>query len=415
MDALDEMEIMQKIRRLLAVSVLTLVCFALNANAEVTPASASTTYWTEIPDYWVLPVLQTTTPVPGSTHVPNDFDGNGTSDLIWYNIYKSQLGFWMMSARVPGAEGGGVERVGSRVINITPGYFVGAVGDLDGDGYADLVFTSDNNDLWLWTNSRQGAFVSRRIYDYPREWRLIGAGDVNGDGRDDLLWTNPNECLFAYWLMRGGERIGSKVISVDCGYYPGGIGYYTPSNRISILWMNLDDDLYIWDSTGADFRSYHLSPYIDLHHAWTIGGGFAGRGIGVESWSGDGILTPHMGHGELYDRVFDAQGRQTDVRKVTTTWSGPIDPDYQPGAFVLSAHESGLYFMKSDWGPLQTGGLAGSNPATSGNAPDLRIGIQWYLPNDGSWRAVGGHGYWMAAPIPIPHPLLTGAGSLIGR
>ena len=206
-----------------------------------------------------LPALQPTTPIPDSTRVPGDFNGDGVSDLLWFNPGQSQVGLWMMSESEPTQTSHSVRRTGARVYNITPGYLVGASGDLTGDGYADLVFTSAARDLWLWTNSRGGGWTSTRIGTYPEAWQLVGAADVDGDGKDDLLWLNPSQCQFAYWSMNGSIRKGFRIVPIACGYYPVGVGYYTPSRRASVLWSSAANDLYVWDSQPGGFRSYNLT------------------------------------------------------------------------------------------------------------------------------------------------------------
>jgi hypothetical protein len=161
-----------------------------------------------------LPALQVSTPIPGSTHVPGDMDGNGVSDILWFNPTISQFGYWLMSTN---DATGAVTRIGTKTYNVTPGYFVGAVGDLNGDGLADLVFTSNNDDLYLWTNNGNGTFTSTSLGTYPAGWTLVGAGDIDGDGQDDLLWINRSQCEFGYWLMKNGVHTASKTINIACG------------------------------------------------------------------------------------------------------------------------------------------------------------------------------------------------------
>jgi len=144
-----------------------------------------------------LPVLQTSNaPNSNIPNVPNDIDNDGVSDLLWFDPATSRFGYWLMAIDA----NGNFSRKGTRAFNVTPGYFVGATGDFNGDGAVDLVFTSAKRDLYLWTNN-QGSFTSSFIGRYPENWLLLGAADVDGDGQADLLWWNESESEFGYWIM----------------------------------------------------------------------------------------------------------------------------------------------------------------------------------------------------------------------
>ncbi|WP_201312851.1 VCBS repeat-containing protein [Dyella sp. EPa41] len=341
-----------------------------------------------------LPALQPSTPVPGSSYVPGDFNGDGTSDLLWFNPALSQVGYWTMSATVVQSpySGGGVTRTGLRTFNVTPGYFVGAVGDFDHDGYSDLVFTSARRDLWLWTNNRNGGWTSTQIGSYPDAWQLVGAGDVDGDGYDDLLWLDPSDCQFAYWTMRGATRTGYRIIPVACGYYPLAIGYFTPTNRLSILWTSPAHDLYIWDSTPSGFISYDLTALTastDPSAKLTaIGGGFLGTGIGLV-WSGtttDGYTQTNQGF--LATRQFDAQGNQTGfVMRAVSGGSAPVGS----GGYLIQGNgtnSSALYFVNQGMRTISTGGLPNGTDHYTGNAPSpWLVADSWTYPY--GWWVVG--------------------------
>lgn len=283
-----------------------------------------------------LPALQVTTPVPGSTHVPGDFNGDGVSDLLWFNPTSSEMAYWLMATDV-----GTVSRTDYRIFHITPGYFVAAVGDFDGDGLADVLFTSANHDLYLWTNNGKGGFSSRFLYTYPDGWLPVGAGDLDGDGQADLLWLNPSKCEFGYWLMKNGIRNGIRTIPIACGYYPLSIGYYTPSNRISIIWTSAAHDLYAWDSTGRmdnSFDTYSLGHY-SSGTLVAFGGGFAGADLGVVSWYQQDLSPPDVavGGGESLSRVFDASFNQVFYSDATV-WEGGVVLPWSSAGFVIEGN-----------------------------------------------------------------------------
>jgi hypothetical protein len=332
-----------------------------------------------------LPALQVTTPIPGNTHTPGDFNGDGTSDLLWFNPWLSQVGYWTMSAIAPSSDGGGVTRTGLKTYNVTSGYFVGAVGDFNDDGYADLVFTSANRDLWLWTNNQHGGWTSTRINNssYPSQWQLIGAGDINGDGHDDLLWLDPSECKFGYWTMNGATVTGYYTINIACGYYPISIGYYTQSNRLSIIWTSPANDLYIWDSTGSStggsmgngFNAYDLTSTLPANsHTMSIGGGYQGQNIGMQVYELSNDGTYDNAQGLLLSRTFDANGNQTGLQATTVYF--PVRNQHHVGSagYVIAGNgvnNTGVYNIDPYEMFIGTGGVFNySNPAYSGSASE---------------------------------------------
>jgi len=355
-----------------------------------------------------LPALQVTTPISGSTHTPGDFDGDGTSDILWFNPWTSQVGIWNMSYWISNDYyGGGVTRNSLETYNVTPGYFVGAAGDFNNDGYADLVFVSANRDLWLWTNNQQGGWTSTRInnYGYPSQWQLVGAGDVDGDGYDDLLWLDPSECKFGYWTMNGATVTGYHTINIACGYYPISIGYYTSSNRLSILWTSTANDLYIWDSTGSStggsagngFNAYNLTSRMPANsHIVSIGGGYEGQNMGMQLYtlSSDGTYDDEQGI--ILSRSFDANGSQTSVQG-TSLWSFNQVRSYIASAgYVIagnirgtSFNNTGVYNIDPSNMTINTGGLLTTYPYTSGNAPQFPqyLSDSWSYP--AGWWVVG--------------------------
>lgn len=367
----------------LSISSVIIACspqISLATNAPVVSFSA-------------LPALQATTPKPGSIYVPGDFNGDGVSDLLWFNPVLSQLGYWTMTAS------GGVQRTSIRTYSVTNGYFVGAVGDFNNDGYADIVFTSAQHDLWLWANNQHGGFDSTKIGTYPDNWQLIGAGDVDGDGYDDLLWLDPVDCKFAYWTMHGAVRTGYKVINIACGYSPISIGYYAHSNRISIIWTGaLKKDLYIWDSTEYGFYSFDMTPYftslgIPISTIWALGGGYEGAGMGVEYLSyGD----PSTGGGYMFERTFDNNWEKTPLGFITEgSWSGGANASASAGYIIEGngINATGLYAYYKQNSSIQlstTGVFDLNNFLTTGNNAAFPGRWNWAFPS--GWYVVGAPG-----------------------
>jgi hypothetical protein len=138
----------------------------------------------------------------------DDVNGDGRADLVAVGdtdtavmLSSEQLPFPF--APGPGFSGpdqwsggpSGVPFFGSKVT---------LLGDVTGDGRADLVAVNDN-DIWVALSSEQPPFKSHPGFLEPARWsgeRFFGTratllGDVTGDGRADLLAVNDNDT----WVM----------------------------------------------------------------------------------------------------------------------------------------------------------------------------------------------------------------------
>ncbi len=76
-----------------------------------------------------------------------------------------------------------------------------AVGDLDGDGFGDLVWrytvpdSPDSGVSYIWFTDGTGIINIKKRGGAPLNWKLVGALDINGDGADDMLYLSPDNQL----------------------------------------------------------------------------------------------------------------------------------------------------------------------------------------------------------------------------
>lgn len=265
-------------------------------------------------DFFDLPVLQTN-PQPGHSQIPNDINGDGTSDLLWFNPRTNQFGYWLITLD----SNGKFHRGTIRTMDVTPGYLVGALGDFNKDGRTDVIWTSDHHDLYLWTSNGTG-FRSSLLGTYPAGWKLLGAGDVDGDGFPDLLWWNASSNQFGYWLMPKGKPATKRTFNVTPGYELVAIGYSRPRTRLSLIWLNADGEVYDWDSNGAGFRSYRVGNFArpDVRQIEFVR-------FGVDNEDPYFVITDPAGNVEddySWIRQFDANGNQTSGYLLGGLWGG---------------------------------------------------------------------------------------------
>ncbi len=171
------------------------------------------------------------------------------------------------------ASGAGTVSIGTtsqidRSVKIADGYYPVAVGDFNGDGIADIVWSSAKHDLYTWLGGVNG-FQSKFVGSYPAGWTPEGAGDVDGDGKDDLIWQNSQAHQFAYWLMDGNQRTAWRVINIASGYHIAAMGDFDGNGKLDLMWTSAKRDLYAWLGNGREFSSKYVTTY---PAGWNISG-----------------------------------------------------------------------------------------------------------------------------------------------
>ena len=191
------------------------------------------------------------TVVPFGNKVHNDLNGDGRSDLIWFNATAPSMAYWLMNDTTTTSTG---------LFGVGSVYRIVATGDLDGDGRADLIWRDTSNNLYYYWRSRgDGTFDTGYLASVDGAWSISRTTDINGDGRDDILWVNPSGGLIAYWLMSAPGTVSStKVFPVDqTAYQLVATGDLDGDGRGDIIWSNSSiRQMYAWRSRGDGTFDY---------------------------------------------------------------------------------------------------------------------------------------------------------------
>jgi hypothetical protein len=162
-----------------------------------------------------------------------DIDSDGRTDLAIINNDRARIE--LLIQRKPGAPNGrtrpvGLDRwqpvledarfdrtsvpTGSRMYALD-------LGDLDGDGLLDLVFTGTPEDLTILYQDRAGGFSRSRTFDISEPAGLRGtvvADDIDGDGRDDLAVLTKTE-LVILLQSESGDLVGPETARLPDGCF----------------------------------------------------------------------------------------------------------------------------------------------------------------------------------------------------
>jgi hypothetical protein len=143
----------------------------------------------------------------------NDFDGNGTTDLL-FEDEAGAIGVWTMNGTQVTAQ--------AQVGVADPGWVVVDTNDFDGNGTADIAFFNvGTGEVGIWTMNGTQATSQAVVGTVTGTWQLIDHNDFNGDGKADLLFKEEGGEAgdrYAMWLLDGTNTpISQSVVKTTTG------------------------------------------------------------------------------------------------------------------------------------------------------------------------------------------------------
>jgi len=125
-----------------------------------------------------------------------DFAGTGRSDLAVLET-SALNGLGQGDARL--YRNFNIASGGSSLRLVKSTWDVQVVGDLDGDGFGDLVWRflgitpnfDDQGVSYIWFTDGTGVNQVRKRGGAPLTWKLLGAADLNGDNAADMVYVSP--------------------------------------------------------------------------------------------------------------------------------------------------------------------------------------------------------------------------------
>ena len=266
-----------------------------SASAEFAPISCAGT-WTatfspeetgaQLPDYLTAAAIFTSGTASAGERVPllRDFNGDGTSDILWRNSNGDVVIWFMQGGTIGSSADMGV---------IPAAWSIAGSGNFGGNCKSDILWRNASGDTVVWLMSAGTITSSTDLGVIPAAWTIAGTGDFNGDGTTDILWQNSNGDT-VIWFMQAG----SIASSTDLGVMPAawsiaGTGDFNGDGTTDILWRNANGDTLIWFMQGGAI-AYPTDLGV-IPPAWTIAGtgDFNGDGTSDILWqnsSGDTVI-----------------------------------------------------------------------------------------------------------------------------
>lgn len=191
----------------------------------------------------------TGTPPPESSSpgVHNDVNGDGKSDLLWYNASAHLMTFWLMD---------GPTMTSWTPLPVPPGYTPIATGDFYGNGYTDIVWADASGNVYMWVNNGNDTFTSDPVTNAMPGWQIVGTVDINGDGKTDLIWYNTTSGQMTYWLMDGPTMTSWSLFNTNPGLQLVATGHFNGSAYGNIIWKLPTGAMYMWLFNGSGTFTY---------------------------------------------------------------------------------------------------------------------------------------------------------------
>ncbi len=333
-----------------------------------------------------------------------DVNGDGYADLIdGYTKIISSCNNARREYVYCGQTGGFLYALTGEAAYDRFGYSVSGAGDVDGDGYADLIVGAYNNDAggsWAGRayvySGQSGDLLHTFTGEAGNDWfgrSVSGAGDVNSDGYADLIVGAPNNDAGGSWAGRAyvysgqsgdllhtftGEAAGGEM---GLGHSVSGAGDVNGDGYADLIVGAPSND------AGAGRAYVYSGQTGDLLHTFT--GEAAGDMLG-HSVSGAGDVD-----GDGYaDLIVGAPGNDAGGSNAGR-------------AYVYSGQTGGfLYTFTGEAAGDELGhSVSGAGDVNSDGYADLIVGA----PNNDAGGTNAGRAYIYSTPqLPIPTPTQWG-------
>jgi len=209
-----------------------------------------------------------------------DLDGDGTADLLWRHKLDGTVYYWRMVNGAPAAE--------LYVATVDVAYDIVGTGDFDGDGKADILWRNPAvGDLWLWRMHGAAILGQSYVDTVALSYAIKGLGDLNGDTRTDVVWQGAAGDLWA-WLMNGAVKDAQSYVGTvaDATYQIQQVADFDADQKADLLWWNtIAGDVWIWRMNGATVASQHYVGIVsDTHYRIQAAGDYNGDGKADILW-----------------------------------------------------------------------------------------------------------------------------------
>jgi hypothetical protein len=160
-----------------------------------------------------------------------DLNGDNRCDIVFQHD-DGWLAVWFMDQ---GLAPSSLQFVATSTLSLSvpkmsdSNWIIAGAGDINGDGMADIIWQNQANGmLGAWLMNGAQAFAQSGLSvaaNTNLNWKIRGVGDIDGDGRADLIWQNIVTGETAAWFLNW-----FTVLSQQRLYFPNAPAVVTDTN-----------------------------------------------------------------------------------------------------------------------------------------------------------------------------------------
>ena len=128
-------------------------------------------------------------------------------DIFWRNTATGDVGMWKMSGTTIAQS----VDFGSVPLSWT----IAGTGDFDGNGSTDILWRDTSGNVGMWLMNGTQLLSSAVLGNVPLNWTIAQTGDYTGAGMSDILWTDGAGNVGA-WFMNG-TAVSSTTVYGNIG------------------------------------------------------------------------------------------------------------------------------------------------------------------------------------------------------
>ncbi|HET7708930.1 MAG TPA: FG-GAP-like repeat-containing protein [Sphingomicrobium sp.] len=304
-----------------------------------------------------------------SVSAAGDIDGDGFDDLI--------IG-------APYSDRGAMNAGAAYVISGRLHFNTEARDDFNGDGRSDVMWRNDDGTFSVWAGQADGGFVAQALSNstLSASWQVAGSGDFNGDGRDDVLWRHDNGATSVWAGLPNGGFVAQALSNstVAASWRIAGTGDFNGDGRDDILWRNDNGATSVWAGlANGGFIAQALSNST-VATSWQIAatGDFNGDGRDDILWrNANGAASVWQG---LANGGFVAPAAGNFMVATSTHIAGTGDFNGDGRDDILWRQDNGAVFV---WQGLASGGFSAQGLSSS------TVAATWHIAGTGDYNGDG--------------------------